>query len=148
MMEIRIMNFKDYVVFDDKTLDDLFKDIYNNSTKRRGTISELVTKLNGLTGTVTDATVLVPLIKEYLEIAVRNDEQLIKLASVIQKAIQSNTKTRTDSSDDDGGISREELRIILGDDPDKYIKELVEGEKSLDDQVKKAEGDSNAISDR
>lgn len=142
------MNFKDYVVFDDKTLDDLFKDIYNNSTKRRGTISELVTKLNGLTGTVTDATVLVPLIKEYLEIAVRNDEQLIKLASVIQKAIQSNTKTRTDSSDDDGGISREELRIILGDDPDKYIKELVEGEKSLDDQVKKAEGDSNAISDR
>lgn len=142
------MNFKDYVVFDDKTLDDLFKDIYNNSTKRRGTISELVTKLNGLTGTVTDATVLVPLIKEYLEIAVRNDEQLIKLASVIQKAIQSNTKTRTDSSDDDGGISREELRIILGDDPDKYIKELVEGEKSLDDQVKKAEGDSNAVSDR
>ena len=36
-----------------------------------------------------DATLVVPLIKEYMEIGVKNDEQLIKMATIIQRAVNS-----------------------------------------------------------
>ena len=34
-----------------------------------------------------DATLIVPLIKEYMEIAVKNDEALIKMAGIVQRAM-------------------------------------------------------------
>ena len=35
--------------------------------------------------TVNDAVTIVPLLKEYFDVSVRNDEQLIKLAAIIQR---------------------------------------------------------------
>lgn len=53
---------------------------------------------------------IVPLIKEYLEISVKNDEQLIKMATIIQRALNSS------SSDDGGfGISDEEKAQLLAE---------------------------------
>lgn len=72
-------------LFEGKNLSDLFKEIYDNSNAKRQQIKELVASLAPLIQGIGDATLLVPLIKEYLEIGVKNDEQLIKLAQIVQR---------------------------------------------------------------
>lgn len=78
-------NYQDVELFEGKTLADLFKEIYDNSSSKRKQIKELIGSLAPLVEGIGDATLLVPLIKEYLEIGVKNDEQLIKLAQIVQR---------------------------------------------------------------
>ena len=80
-----IDDFKTVEVFEGKTLSDLFKEIYDNSTAKKNQIKELIASLGPLIQGIGDATLLVPLIKEYLDISVKNDEQLIKLAQIVQR---------------------------------------------------------------
>lgn len=78
-------DFKSVELFEGKTLSDLFKEIYDNSADKRTQIKTLVGSLSPLIQGIGDATILVPLIKEYLEIGVKNDEQLVKLAQIVQR---------------------------------------------------------------
>lgn len=73
------------VLFRNKTLSDLFEEIYDNSRKKDKQISSLIGELKVLIEGIDDATLVVPMIKEYLEIGVKNDEHLIKLAAIIQR---------------------------------------------------------------
>ncbi len=72
-------------------------------------ISGLISELKPLIADIGDATLIVPLIKEYLEIGVRNDEQLIKMATIVQRAL--NTSTSEDSS----GISEIEKEQLMAE---------------------------------
>ena len=99
-------------IFGDKKLKDLFQEIYNNQKKKEKQISSLIEELKPLIDDIGDATLVVPLIKEYLEIGVKNDEQLIKMATIIQRCL---------ASDDNGSgegnllISDEEKAQLLGE---------------------------------
>ena len=72
-------------IFKGKTLSDLFSEIYDNSRKKEKQISTLISELKPLIEDVGDATLVVPMIKEYLEIGVKNDEQLVKIATIVQR---------------------------------------------------------------
>ena len=72
-------------IFKGKTLSDLFSEIYDNSRKKDKQISTLISELKPLIEDVGDATLVVPMIKEYLEIGVKNDEQLVKIATIVQR---------------------------------------------------------------
>lgn len=80
-----IDDFKNVELFEGKNLSDLFKEIYDNSANKREQIKNLISSLSPLVQGIGDATILVPLIKEYLDIGVKNDEQLIKLAQIVQR---------------------------------------------------------------
>ena len=75
----------DKEIFKGKTLSDLFGEIYDNSKETRGQVKALINELKPLIEGIGDATLIVPMIKEYMEIGVKNDEHLIKLATVIQR---------------------------------------------------------------
>jgi len=75
----------DKEIFKGKTLSDLFGEIYDNSKETKGQVKALIGELKPLTENIGDATLIVPMIKEYMEIGVKNDEHLIKLATVIQR---------------------------------------------------------------
>ena len=79
------------VVFGKKKFSDILNEIYNNQKKKEDQISGLISELKPLVQDIGDATLIVPLIKEYLEIGVRNDEQLIKMATIIQRVVSSTT---------------------------------------------------------
>jgi len=87
-------NFSNVELFEGKNLSDLFKEIYDNSYNKKLQIKELISSLTPLIEGIGDATLLVPLIKEYLEIGVKNDEQLVKLAQIVQR-MDSGKKTST-----------------------------------------------------
>jgi len=75
----------DKEIFKGKTLSNLFEEIYNNSRETKTQVKGLIGELKPLIENIGDATLLVPMIKEYMEIGVKNDEHLIKLATVIQR---------------------------------------------------------------
>ena len=75
----------DKTIFSDKTLSDLFEEIHSNSTKTRSQVTSLIGELKPLIENIGDATLVVPMIKEYMEIGVKNDEHLIKMAAIIQR---------------------------------------------------------------
>lgn len=101
----------DNIVFGGKKFSDLLEEIYNNQKKKDKQISALIAELKPLVQEIGDATLIVPLIKEYLEISVKNDEQLIKMATIVQRMVNNA------SSNGDGGfgISEEEKAQLLAE---------------------------------
>lgn len=85
----------DKTIFRDKTLSDIFGEIYDNSTTTRTQVKSLIGELKPLIENIGDATLIVPMIKEYMEIGVKNDEALIKLATVIQRIETAQAKGET-----------------------------------------------------
>ena len=67
----------------------------------------LFSELKPLVQEIGDATLIVPLIKEYLDISVKNDEQLIKMATIVQRALNNS------SSEDALGITEEEKNQLM-----------------------------------
>jgi len=91
-------DFNSVELFEGKSLSDLFKEIYDNSNAKRVQIKELIGSLAPLVEGIGDATLLVPLIKDYLDVGVKNDEQLIKLAQIVQR-LNSNAKQASGADD-------------------------------------------------
>ena len=103
------MNGLDSNIFGDKKFSDLLKEIYDNQKKKEKQISTLISELKPLIENIGDATLIVPLIKEYLEIDVKNDDQLVKLATIIQRITINNAS----SSSSDFGISDAEKEQLM-----------------------------------
>ena len=82
----------EYIIFDDKTLSDVFKDIYKNTESKREQINTFVTKLVRQIRTPEDAAVISPIIKDFMEVNVRNDEHIVRIAQIAQRAIAIGTK--------------------------------------------------------
>jgi len=99
----------DIKVFGKKSFSNLMEEIYNNSKKKEQQVSALIAELKPLINDIGDATLIVPLIKEYMEIGVKNDEHLIKLAAIIQRAIQNSTNNSNGSL----SISDDEKKQLL-----------------------------------
>lgn len=97
----------DNVVFGKKKFSDILGEIYDNQKKKEKQISGLISELKPLVQDIGDATLIVPLIKDYLEIGVRNDEQLIKMATIVQRALNNS------SGDAEMGISEEEKAQLM-----------------------------------
>ena len=99
----------EFELFKGTTFSDLMKDIYHNSKKKDRQINTLIQELQPLIKNIGDATVIVPLIKEYLDVSVKNDEHLVKLAAVVQRLVGSASK----DGGDEYGMSEEEKARLL-----------------------------------
>jgi hypothetical protein len=115
----------DKEIFNGKTLSDLFSEIHDNSTNTRAQVKSLIGELKPLIENIGDATLIVPMIKEYMEIGVKNDEALIKLATIIQRIETAQTK------DGAGEFDFSDLQDLL--------EESVEIEKEVNQEPKEEE---------
>jgi hypothetical protein len=82
----------DTEIFDGKTLADLFSDIYKNTDKKREQINQFVASFVKLIKTPEDAAVLGPVIKDFLDVNVKNDEHLVRLAQIAQRLVMVSSK--------------------------------------------------------
>lgn len=105
------MSNLDKVIFGKKKFSDILEEIYCNQKTKEKQISSLIAELKPLITDIGDATLIVPLIKEYLEIGVKNDEQLIKMATIVQRLVQSSEN----SSGPDYGISEAEKAQLMNE---------------------------------
>ena len=97
-------------IFEGKTFQDLTKDIYENTKNRKTQIDLLISEIHGFITTIDDVVMVAPIIKEYMDTAVKNDEHLVKLAGVLQRII---SKSQGDS-DESMLLSDEEKEELMG----------------------------------
>ncbi len=79
-------------LFKGTTFSSLLEDIYKNSRTKEKQLKELISQLKDMISEPGDAVMIVPLLQGYMEVAVKNDEALIKMASIVQKAISTAEK--------------------------------------------------------
>ena len=96
-------------LFKGTTFADLMSDVYHNSKKKDRQINQLIAQLQPLIKNASDATIIVPLIKEYLDVAVKNDDHLVKLTAIVQRYIS----TKQTISGAEGLLSDEEKQQLL-----------------------------------
>ena len=102
---------KDTVFFKDKSFSDLLEDVYDNATLKRSQIDILIQELKPFMKNIGDAVVIVPLIKEYMEVAVKNDEHIVKVVAVLQRLISSGMR----GVEDDSVLSEAEKEQLLNE---------------------------------
>tara|TARA_Y100000296_G_C4964314_1_gene152604 strand:- start:46 stop:441 length:396 start_codon:yes stop_codon:yes gene_type:complete len=78
-------------IFKNKTFEDLANDIYENQKLKKTQIDLLIQELHSFITTADDALVIAPIIKEYFDVSIKNDEHLVKLAAVIQRHLSNST---------------------------------------------------------
>jgi hypothetical protein len=90
---------KDYEIFEGKTLSDVFKDIYDNSKTNKTQLEVLMKEVVGFIKDGDTAVQIIPMLKEYLEINVKNDEQLVKLATIVQRITAAEKRVSADEGE-------------------------------------------------
>jgi len=102
------MNHLDKGIFHGKKYSELLQEIYDNQKKKENQITSLIKELKPLIQDIGDATMIVPLIKEYMELGIKNDEALVKVATILQRIFQT-------EGDNAGGIefSEEEKEQLI-----------------------------------
>lgn len=83
----------DEVIFGRKTFGDILKEIYDRSSTKEKQINDLILQLQDLIQNIGDATMMVPLIAKYMELTIKNDDALIKMAAIVQNAIKKGNDT-------------------------------------------------------
>ena len=121
------MGLLDSIIFKDKKFSDLLEEIYELQQQKNNQVTALIQELKPLVQEIGDATLIVPLIKEYLEISIKNNEQLVKMAGIVQRTLQSS------GGGDELGLSEEEKNQLLS---------------NLEDSVKDIQEESDKINNR
>ncbi|OUW62883.1 MAG: hypothetical protein CBD58_00935 [bacterium TMED198] len=122
----------DYEIFEGKSLSDLFKDIYDNSNRNKEQLEVLMKEVVGFIKDGDTAVQIIPMLKEYLEINVKNDDQLVKMAAVVQRIIAAESKG---GSEDEFGLSEKEKEQLMGALEDA-ASDLQSRADEIDDDIK------------
>jgi hypothetical protein len=116
-------NFDDVSVFDGMSLSDLFKKIHKNNKDIDKQIGEFIDVMKPMaTSNAGSAVMLMPTVKDLIDVNVKNNEQLIKMAAIAQRAATVNASSGTDL------INMDEINALL--EEQKAIQD--EGKKLLD----------------
>ena len=121
---------QDYELFEGKSLSSLFKDIYENSKHNKHQLEVLVKEVTSFIKDGDMAIQLSPMIKEYLEINVKNDEQLVKLATVVQRLIAAENKGGAEA---EFGLSDKEKEQLLTSIDEVVVDIQKKSDKITDD---------------
>jgi len=100
----------DFEIFEGKTLSDVFKDIYDNSKRNKEQLEVLMKEVVGFIKDGDTAVQIIPMLKEYLEINVKNDEQLVKLATIVQRLAQA---SKQGDSEGEFGLTEKEKEQLM-----------------------------------
>ena len=100
---------KDFNIFDDKKFSDLSKEIYENSKLKKTQIDLLIQEVHSYIQGIEDIAIVGPVLKELFDVAVKNDDNLLKLATVIQRIMNK----QIDFIDDTSMLTDEEKQELM-----------------------------------
>ena len=116
-------NFDDVQVFDGMSLSDLFKKIHKNNKDIDKQIGDFIDTMKPMaTANAGSATMLMPTVKDLIDVNVKNNEQLIKMAAIAQRAATVNANQGVDL------INMDEINALL--EEQKAVQE--QGQKLLE----------------
>ena len=89
---------KDFNIFDGKNFSDLSKEIYDNSKLKKTQLDLLIQEVHGYIQGIEDIALVGPIIKELFDASIKNDDNLLKLATVIQRIMNKQADAVEDTS--------------------------------------------------
>ena len=125
----------EYEIFDGKSLSDLFKDIYDNTQTNKKQLEVLMQEVVGFIKDGDTAVQIIPMLKEYLEINVKNDDQLVKIAAIVQRIIAAEQRG---SGEDLFGLSEQEKEQLM-DALDDAAEDLQKHSDEVSADIKRIE---------
>ena len=114
----------DFELFKGKNLSSLFEDIYTNQVSKKQKISSLIEELKKMVKHAGDVATVGPVLSSLIDSSVKNDDQLVKLATIAQKIIASEKKTEGQ----DGFLTEFEKNQLL-----KELEETKQEVERVDD---------------
>ena len=106
-------NFDDVTVFGNTSLSDLFKQIHKNNKDIDKQIGDFIDTMKPMaTANAGSATMLMPTVKDLIDVNVKNNEQLIKMAAIAQRAATSNNNSQ------ESLIDMSEIEALLAEQKD------------------------------
>ena len=100
---------KDFNIFDGKNFSDLSKEIYDNSKLKKTQLDLLIQEVHGYIQGIEDIALVGPIIKELFDASIKNDDNLLKLATVIQRIMNK----QADAVDDTSLLSEDEKEELM-----------------------------------
>jgi len=135
---------KDFKLFGDKNFSDLSEEIYNNTKLKKTQIDLLIQEVHGYIQGIEDIAIVGPIIKELMDVGIKNDDNLVKLATLYQRIM---SKQPIDDSDV-GLLSEEEKEQLMAsledvaDDLQKKKDEIVSKDSVDMTKIRQKYGDS------
>ncbi len=99
----------DIKIFGDKNFSDLSQEIYENNKLKKTQIDLLIQEVHGYIQGIEDIAIVGPIIKELMDVGIKNDDNLVKLATIYQRIM---SKQPIDDSDV-GLLSEEEKEQLM-----------------------------------
>lgn len=131
----------DFEIFKGKDLSNLFKDIYDNQQSRKKNISSLIQEIRNTMRNVGDWAVMGPVIKDLIDTSVKNDDSLIKLATIVQRIISASTNDQGEV-----GILTDREKAQLLKEVEDAANNIIDGnDTKIDDLTFEVEGLKNKI---
>jgi signal transduction histidine kinase len=90
------MDFSEINLYGKTNLGSLLKEIHKNSQDKEQELKKLINELKPYISSAGDAVILVPLITKYMEASIKNDDNLIKMVGIVQRAYNSANKSNSD----------------------------------------------------
>jgi gas vesicle protein len=132
--------FEDFEIFEGKQMSDLLRDIYNNSQEIRDDIKTLINKTSNQLNTIDDIAMLMPVLKDCVATAVKNDKQLIDLGALIQKLVATDKRIAD-------GLGDDNISNILTDQEKKQLREMAKtlnnNNNEINEDIKELENEIN-----
>jgi hypothetical protein len=90
-------DFNEVKLFGDTSLSDVFQQIHKNNKKIDKQIDGLVNALKPLINSAGEAVMVMPTVKDLIDVNVKNNDQLVKMAGIAQRAMSSANTNSSDS---------------------------------------------------
>ena len=127
----------DIKIFGDKNFSDLSQEIYENNKLKKTQIDLLIQEVHGYIQGIEDIAIVGPIIKELMDVGIKNDDNLVKLATLYQRIISKQTVDESDV----GLLTEEEKEQLMAS-----LEDVAEDlQKKRDDIVDKDPVDMTEI---
>ena len=127
----------DIKIFGDKNFSDLSQEIYENNKLKKTQIDLLIQEVHGYIQGIEDIAIVGPIIKELMDVGIKNDDNLVKLATLYQRIMSKQTVDESDV----GLLTEEEKEQLMAS-----LEDVAEDlQKKRDDMVDKDPVDMTEI---
>ena len=119
----------DIKIFGDKNFSDLSQEIYENNKLKKTQIDLLIQEVHGYIQGIEDIAIVGPIIKELMDVGIKNDDNLVKLATLYQRIMSKQTI-------DESGVSllSDEEKEQLMDSLEDVAEDLQKKKDDIDDK--------------
>ena len=86
-------------VFEGKSFQDILKEIHTQAVKKRESIEKLMDTIAAMIKKPADAAILVPVVRDLIDIGIKNDEHLVKIATIVQRLMTAGENSASPEGD-------------------------------------------------